>query len=329
MNKNIILIISMTSLSACFPGEGFFEQAQISAEATQDVGVQMVGETSVAQVFAGANVTQSIEVPEGSPLEGTSLSIPPGALNVSMNITIQEAVTPATDASLGSLGIVSADTSSVATVFSNDAGVTAFSDGAAGTIQVTTSSGTTSLALTGSTDYRVMFSRHDKADGSCVDTVYQLSSSDFLTLASGVEVAQFKTPYFGTYQVISIPSLDFEGVSKVTEWGTTVLAEVVPEECKVVTKVEKEVLDTKNPIFLGAVQAVLNGQELTVSAPNISESPKFCNLNVVDGESPEGKTKKSESNSVSVNLESKGFPCLLYTSPSPRDLSTSRMPSSA
>ena len=29
------------------------------------------------------------------------------------------------------------------------------------------------------------------------------------------------------------------------------------------------------------------------------------------------------------NLEKYGSPCLLYTSPSPRDLSTSRMPSSA
>ena len=30
-----------------------------------------------------------------------------------------------------------------------------------------------------------------------------------------------------------------------------------------------------------------------------------------------------------VNLKAQGYHCLLYTSPSPRDLSTSRMPSSA
>ena len=33
--------------------------------------------------------------------------------------------------------------------------------------------------------------------------------------------------------------------------------------------------------------------------------------------------------SVLTNKYAEGYPCLLYTSPSPRDLSTSRMPSSA
>ena len=32
---------------------------------------------------------------------------------------------------------------------------------------------------------------------------------------------------------------------------------------------------------------------------------------------------------VQINTEAPGYSCLLYTSPSPRDLSTSRMPSSA
>ena len=37
----------------------------------------------------------------------------------------------------------------------------------------------------------------------------------------------------------------------------------------------------------------------------------------------------SASTTVNVKLATQDLPCLLYTSPSPRDLSTSRMPSSA
>ena len=37
----------------------------------------------------------------------------------------------------------------------------------------------------------------------------------------------------------------------------------------------------------------------------------------------------NDDNSITVEDNGRGIPCLLYTSPSPRDLSTSRMPSSA
>ena len=39
--------------------------------------------------------------------------------------------------------------------------------------------------------------------------------------------------------------------------------------------------------------------------------------------------EKQEGESISSIFKNKGEDCLLYTSPSPRDLSTSRMPSSA
>ena len=46
-------------------------------------------------------------------------------------------------------------------------------------------------------------------------------------------------------------------------------------------------------------------------------------------ETPPAPPKEPEKVSVSPEPEKKTEPCLLYTSPSPRDLSTSRMPSSA
>ena len=306
MKYSIFTIIIMATLSACFPGGGFFEQAQLSSDATQAISVQTVGETTVAQVYTGANITQTMTVPEGSPLEGTGLSIPPGALNVSMTISIEEAVTPATDSSLGALGIASAETDSIATVFSNDAGVTSFAEGTAGTIQVSTGKSTTSLALTSSTT-RVMFSRTDRPNGSCVDTIYQLAAEDFLVLASGTEVAVLTTPYFGTYQVISIPATEFPEAPVTNEWGATILAEVVPEECRIVTKTEKKVLDQQNPISLGALTSALQGQKLTVSAPKISETPSKCSFSVIGAN---GVTLKKDSTSaaVLVDLKGLGFP---------------------
>ncbi|SMF26272.1 hypothetical protein [Pseudobacteriovorax antillogorgiicola] len=306
MNRFLLPLTVPFLLLGCFPGEGFFEQEAANLDSIQEVGVQVVGETSVAQVFAGANVTQSIEVPEGSPLEGTSLSIPPGALNISMNITIEEAVTPATDGSLGDLGIVGADTDSIATVFSNDQNVKGFADGMAGTIQVSTGKATTGLGLVDTTP--VMFSRHDKDDGSCVDTIYQLNTGDFVTLASGKEVVKFQTAYFGTYQVIRVPDLNFSTSPRQTPWGTTILAEAVPEECKIVTKTEKQVLDTQNPVSLGVLSTELNGQIFAVIAPKISETPKKCSLTLRSAVDTDGKTFQAAQSRVEVNLEGKGFP---------------------
>ena len=47
---------------------------------------------------------------------------------------------------------------------------------------------------------------------------------------------------------------------------------------------------------------------------------------------PKGKVEEGASSRKTAKIEiseETGLPCLLYTSPSPRDLSTSRMPSSA
>jgi len=51
-------------------------------------------------------------------------------------------------------------------------------------------------------------------------------------------------------------------------------------------------------------------------------SGKTVNVLVVDDHDEIRKT-------LQTALDDEGFVCLLYTSPSPRDLSTSRMPSSA
>jgi len=309
----IPLVIVTSLLSSCFPGEGFFEQTSSSSD-TQEMAVSSVGEVSVASVFAGASLTQSISVPEGSPLSGTSLSIPPGALSVSMNITIQEAVTPASDSNLNSLGVTGADTSTMATVFANDQGVDAFSDGMAGTIQVSAGNGSMALALAELSRTGVMFSRHDTEDGGCMDTIYRIEDDDYMTTDTGKQMVRFKTPYFGTYQVLFLSTMEFTAEEKITDWGTTILAEHVPEECKVVTKQEKEVMDAKDPISLGMITSGFQDQTLTVTAPNISDTPKSCMLTVTDGETGVSLSKESTTASITVNLAGGGFP--LYASSS-------------
>ena len=80
-------------LSSCFPGEGFFEQQQLDDGIIEEVSVQLVGETTEANLSSSSTVTQKITVPEGSSIEGATLSIPPGAfLTVDMTIRIEETV---------------------------------------------------------------------------------------------------------------------------------------------------------------------------------------------------------------------------------------------
>ena len=49
----------------------------------------------------------------------------------------------------------------------------------------------------------------------------------------------------------------------------------------------------------------------------------------VEAQAEEPETEESNESFVETKKESSDHDCLLYTSPSPRDLSTSRMPSSA
>ena len=51
--------------------------------------------------------------------------------------------------------------------------------------------------------------------------------------------------------------------------------------------------------------------------------------NIKQAEIPEGASKLNNTNGTSPGIHIEYKSCLLYTSPSPRDLSTSRMPSSA
>ena len=50
---------------------------------------------------------------------------------------------------------------------------------------------------------------------------------------------------------------------------------------------------------------------------------------VLEGDGPEGVAIQHISWTVDARADERSYNCLLYTSPSPRDLSTSRMPSSA
>lgn len=298
--------ILVTLTSSCFPGEGFFEQSNLDSDSVQAVGVNIVGETSVAEVSADANITQNISVPSGSPLEGTSLSLPPGALAVDMTIVIQESMTPATDENLGGLGIVGATTNSIATTISNDQNIDSFANGNAATLQISTGVSTVLSLADGASGSRVMFSRHTKSDGSCEDLVYRLDDSDFQVLDSGIEVAVFRTGYFGTFQVITVPDLSFSKSSEETQWGTTILARVVPEECRIVSKVEKQALDQKEPISLGQVLVELNGQAVIIKADQISQDPDSCTATLDYGRF--GKVSYRSSNSrIEFNLDGKGF----------------------
>ena len=72
-------------------------------------------------------------------------------------------------------------------------------------------------------------------------------------------------------------------------------------------------LSKKQQRFFGIVRAIQKGEQ----APTTPETAKAAT-----------DMKKTDVKKF-ASTKHKGLPCLLYTSPSPRGLSTSRMPSSA
>ena len=81
----------------------------------------------------------------------------------------------------------------------------------------------------------------------------------------------------------------------------------------------------------GKVRLVITPEGATKKTQNVEMLiPKHRTLNVFEGERVNKGDVISEGPlSPHDVLRLKGIPCLLYTSPSPRDLSSSRMPSSA
>ena len=111
-------------------------------------------------------------------------------------------------------------------------------------------------------------------------------------------------------------------------------------DCQVNDPVESFVFDLQastassleSPLFYAAkyggfIESLNDGEDLTVDdLPD--ETAEFDNINNNTGE--EGVSDGLPDNFFFVNNPGQLFDsCLLYTSPSPRDLSTSRMPSSA
>ena len=89
-------------------------------------------------------------------------------------------------------------------------------------------------------------------------------------------------------------------------------------------------LKAKTPIIL---------RELTISEPNLSpflhQTSLRFNTNIPSGRKPvvvineNPLLKKEQKHIISANTNNSFITCLLYTSPSPRDATLSRMPSSA
>ena len=309
MLRNLVCYISLNlTLTSCFPGGDFFEQEATTTESAE-VGVTVLGEITSGEVSAASGLTQVIEVPEGAALEGTSLEIPVGALNVSMTVSIEEVQSPASDSTLLELGVSSADTSSVATVITNDQGIDFLAGEMAGTIQVQTGSASAGLSLLQKSTSRGMYTRYRKPDGICYDSIFSLDDGDFLTKGdAGAEYAEFKTPYFGYYQVITIENTNFTQGPTTTEWGTTLLAQKPHDgPCKVLTKSERDALDKIKPISIGSISYSLSNQILTVSANSISEAPSFCSLRV-SSDSSDPINASAESARLAVNLGGNGFP---------------------
>ena len=115
--------------------------------------------------------------------------------------------------------------------------------------------------------------------------------------------------------------------------------ELSTSTCEIIVTSDSDGIDIIESNFMHS-EIIENGQLFSAPIPisisdNIELGQASFNINLecsyIDNYSNELIYSKSYDRHIDVNLYQYGFPyiCLLYTSPSPRDLSTSRMPSSA
>ena len=95
--------------------------------------------------------------------------------------------------------------------------------------------------------------------------------------------------------------------------------------------IRKSLVATAVLSALSAESAMAQLEEVIVTAErreaNLQETP--ISIQVLNSEEIQSRGIRSAMDLVDQVAGVQGYACLLYTSPSPRDLSTSRMPSSA
>ena len=118
-------------------------------------------------------------------------------------------------------------------------------------------------------------------------------------------------------------------VEELRQTGVTIIltthyieeAEAIADRVAVINQGEIIVIDKTDELL-----KKMGHKKLTINLQNelnkVPDSLQLYNLEI-------GSDKKSVNYTYNVNAESTGITCLLYTSPSPRDATLSRMPSSA
>ena len=114
-------------------------------------------------------------------------------------------------------------------------------------------------------------------------------------------------------------------------WNSAVkyLSKKDPVMKKLISQYKDKTLTTRKDIFYSLCKSII-GQQISVQAANsvFKKFEKVCNGKINPKKINKllaGKLKRCGLSRQKV----KGINCLLYTSPSPRDISGSRMPSSA
>ena len=138
--------------------------------------------------------------------------------------------------------------------------------------------------------------------------VFSMSAIDLFAAAMGA---------FALLAIILLPYYQNEVIERTPENGIADLLRAA-EDSAVETKIKKKALEKKR----------------SASAANVSDIESqaqklLAELRAAEAALKEKKAQAQRAVVVPEPIAEEPAPCLLYTSPSPRDLSTSRMPSSA
>ena len=308
-NRTILVSTFLFLLSACFPGDAFFTQSHEEGVNVEEVKVQLVGEAAQASMSATSTVTQKITVPEGSTIQGATLAIPPGALNVDMTVSIEETV------SITSLqGGEEVENGSFAAIgVTNSAGVEKLS--APMTIQIPLSDSST-LSLQNSAEPNAVKLRISSAGSSSCKEVFILDDEFTIGTLEGSSKygITLEKEYFGAYQPLILKKNFLTSLKQARDTvkdrianGTATQEELLSarDGCPIVTKTKKKELDQASPIIIGTVTSKIENRILVLTAPVTSSTAiSSCSVNISNSydKAAENQLATSTNNTVTIDL---------------------------
>ncbi len=259
--------VAVITLAGCLSGPGFFKQkgqASLTNKGSQEAATVTsdVDGVLTASLDGSSGATQVVQASASSNIAGSSIAFPPGSLAISTSVTVEEGAPLANSGLETELG-VSADAGLAAASATVVISTGVLMDAAQPfTVAIAISDGS-GLNLEGGKYYIVLYKVNKTTSADLIGGIIPTSQ---ITIANGK--AEFKTKYFGAYQLATVN----QPIEEPKEVATT-----SPIVTKAVANASPLQLDDVRPYVAGA------GATVVLSGKNFRPTMKLALANTAVG----------------------------------------------